>query len=97
MVRLLTWHWWVLEDNPNCSFPVLWLFSWTPVLSLVFQGPLAFCQESAPPILMCQTHLVQDGDPWSLGQLSLQQGVWVDSSWFHVGDVAREQIGQADA
>lgn len=45
---------------------------------------------------MCQTHLIQDGDPWSLIQLSLQQGVWVDSSWFHVGDVSREQVGQAD-
>lgn len=89
-------HGWVSEDSPSCSFPLLWLVSWTPVLSLVFWGPLAFCQENAPPILTCQTHLVQDGDPWSLSQLSLQQGVRVDSSWFHIRDVAREQVGQAD-
>lgn len=49
-----------------------------------------------PPMLPCQTHLVQYGDTWGLGQLSLQQGVWVDSSWFHIGDVARKQVGQAD-
>lgn len=47
-------------------------------------------------MLPCQTHLVQYGDTRGLGQLSLQQGVRVDSSWFHVGDVARKQVGQAD-
>lgn len=40
--------------------------------------------------------LIQDGDPWSLGQLSLQQGMRVDGAWLHIGDVARQQVGQAD-
>lgn len=42
-------------------------------------------------------YLVQDGDARSLSQLPLQQGVWVDCIWSHIGDVARQQVGQADA
>ena len=42
-------------------------------------------------------HLVQDGDPRGLQQLPLQQGKWVDGIRLHVGGVAREQVGQADA
>lgn len=42
-------------------------------------------------------HLVQDGDPRHLSELPVQQGVWVDGVWLHIGGVAREQVGQADA
>lgn len=42
-------------------------------------------------------YLVQDGDPWHLSELPVQQGVWVDGVWLHIGGVAREQVGQADA
>lgn len=41
--------------------------------------------------------LVQDGDPWHLSELPVQQGVWVDGVWLHIGGVARQQVGQADA
>lgn len=61
------------------------------VLCLAFLRTLAFSLEYPS-----HTHLVQDGDPWSLSQLSLQQGIRVDGTWLHVGDVAREQVGQAD-
>lgn len=47
-----------------------------------------------PPAL---AHLVQDGDPRGLGELPLQQGMWVDGVGLHVGGVAGEQVGQADA
>lgn len=47
-----------------------------------------------PPAL---AHLVQDGDPRGLGELPLQQGMWVDGIRLHVGGVAGEQVGQADA
>lgn len=50
---------------------------------------------SLPP--GAQAHLVHDGDPRRLGELPLQQGVWVDGIWLHIGVVTREQVGQADA
>lgn len=42
-------------------------------------------------------HLVQDGDLWRFRKLPLQQGVWVDGIWLHIGGVAGQQVGEADA
>lgn len=60
--------------------------------AVVFQGRVCLPQSSGPRL----THLVQDGDPRGLGELPLQQGVWVDSIWLHIGCVAGEQVRQAD-
>lgn len=53
------------------------------------------CAPPRPPGALA--HLVQDGDPLRLGELPLQQGVRVDGIGLHVGGVAGEQVGQADA
>lgn len=57
--------------------------------------PQGGCVPCAVPRALA--HLVQDGDPRGLGEFSLQQRVWVDDVRFHVGGVARQQVGQADA
>lgn len=50
-----------------------------------------------PPVPRALAHLVQDGDARGLGELPVQQWVGVHGVCFHVGGVARQQVGQADA